>query len=40
LTDYEVLIDTAIEKGLLAKKDKELVLSWNKNPRKWGKTKE
>lgn len=36
MTDFETIINVAVEKGFLKEKDKKMVLSWNKNPRKWG----
>ncbi len=37
LTDFETIINTAISKKFIAKTDKNLVMQWSNNPRKWGK---
>jgi orotate phosphoribosyltransferase len=37
LTDFETLIDVAIEKEFIAEKDKEELLKWQKNPENWKK---
>lgn len=37
LTSLDTLVDVALEKGMLKEKDKELILSWRKDPWKWTK---
>ncbi|MFO7845924.1 MAG: orotate phosphoribosyltransferase [Balneolaceae bacterium] len=35
LTDYQTLIDVALEEGAIQKRDLELLNSWRANPEKW-----
>lgn len=37
ITDFEVIIDTAIENNFMKESDREIVRSWAKNPKIWGK---
>ncbi len=37
LTDFKQIIDVAIKKKYIKKEDKDLVLSWAKDPKNWGK---
>jgi len=36
LTNYPTLIQLAIEKGIIAENDKDLLMKWNKDPAAWG----
>ncbi len=35
LTDYQSLIEVAIEKGILSANDEAMLLNWKKNPSEW-----
>ncbi|MBC1922431.1 orotate phosphoribosyltransferase [Listeria grayi] len=37
LTDYETLIDTALQEGYIAEAEIETLKQWNKDPENWGK---
>jgi orotate phosphoribosyltransferase len=37
LTNYPVLIELAIEKGLVKQEDQNTLLNWSNNPAEWGK---
>ncbi|WP_410220616.1 orotate phosphoribosyltransferase [Pedobacter sp.] len=37
LSNYSALIDYAVEQGLIAKNDLELLSTWRENPAEWGK---
>ena len=36
LSDFETLVDVAIKEKYISKKDKKILLKWNKAPEKWG----
>ena len=36
LTDYDTLIELAIEKGIISSNEEKLLLSWRSNPSAWG----
>jgi len=37
LTNFKTLIETAVEKGYINEKEKDVALDWNKDPAGWGK---
>jgi len=37
LTNFKTLIETAVEKGYINKKERDAALEWNKDPAGWGK---
>lgn len=37
ITDFEVIIDTAIKNNFMMKKDRKIVREWAKDPKGWGK---
>ena len=36
LTDYDILIKLAIEKGIISSNEQETLFSWRNNPAVWG----
>ena len=38
LSDFNALVEVASETGYIKKEEKNVVLSWSKDPENWGKT--